>query len=845
MQLRDVVGTLVGLEDQRRALAVEAARSLADLEGVVAGDGRLSAVTERIASLRDDMSLGLDESSSLGEVSSALSRAVMTALRGACAETLASSADASSADADTSLDALEQSIEPCLARALSAAEWLGRLRQILARRAEVESHVRGTKGPLGADPETSELVDITLSARRISAEAGNSDPVSSLDVLAGAEQAAAADGPLAAIASNARALRAAIGSGRDASGPASDLIRRIVGSALRIARDRDEQRRRMAALEHEIESRRSVAQGLSQMRRKATLVLGQVVRFERLPEAEQLQSGALGALKAACLEHGIISMMLGLRDLRIDRAALDRSLSELSSALGVLLNAVENRPDVADALSPAWDDLHSVDSRTSEPEWQASLWEVVGLRKDGHGTLSVDPDVLKTLVLADSLEPWRATLLQRIQARTDEVIRATQRLETIDELLTSLVGEGGAPAVAALAVKGAVARFVGESLHVMSDCHERVRDILLRPDTGLAVIGDRLAPFRHVEEMDADATTEARRAAVASTLTELREGFTRTGSDGAAGDGTTAASSPDAGSRTDELLAVHRRLAATLARARRLRELALPPLPQTVQDAIKIAKTLREKGRDALPPSELGLRDRFGEALEALHHERELHRLLDLPTGGDLPALRSLAGERAERLLELSGASITLLFELLTVLGVSYETIGEADRPDHLAWIEELLSHGARDVEAHLILLDERLLDLPSNVERLERHAVVFDAYHGWARSLGESELAMELATRHGERLFARFEDPLARLGATILDGTRTDAADWQSSGALESVIELLSALLARLATRPTFTDMSSRVAALKDRASVLRDDVVERAEQQDPFARGGGGRFG
>src|SRR5436190_5727656 len=162
---------------------------------------------------------------------------------------------------------------------------------------------------------------------------------------------------------------------------------------------------------------------MSQMRRKATLVLGQVLRFERLPVEEQARFGALGALKGACLEHGIISMMIGLRDLRIDRVALDRSLSELSSALGVLLNAVEHRPDIADALAPAWDDLHAVDSRTSEAEWQSSLWEVVGLRQDRHGTLSVDPKVLEVLVLADSLEPWSRTLLERIQAKTDDVVR--------------------------------------------------------------------------------------------------------------------------------------------------------------------------------------------------------------------------------------------------------------------------------------------------------------------------------------------------------------------------------------------------------------------------------------
>ena len=47
------------------------------------------------------------------------------------------------------------------------------------------------------------------------------------------------------------------------------------------------------------------------------------------------------------------------------------------------------------------------------------------------------------------------------------------------------------------------------------------------------------------------------------------------------------------------------------------------------------------------------------------------------------------------------------------------------------------------------------------------------------------------------------------------------------------------------VATFSILADMTSRIGALKDRASILRDEVVARAEQQDPFARGGGGRFG
>ena len=202
MQLRDVVGRLVGLEDERRALAVEAARALADLEGIAVGDPRLATVAESVARLRDDMGLGLDESSSLADVSSALTRGVIDAIRADVAAALTASSDS----VDARVDALEQSLAPCLARAGSTAEELGRLRQILARRAEVEAHVRAAKGPLGSDPESGELVDVTLSARRVSADAGSPELVDSLELLADAEVAAASDGPLAAIASNAPAV---------------------------------------------------------------------------------------------------------------------------------------------------------------------------------------------------------------------------------------------------------------------------------------------------------------------------------------------------------------------------------------------------------------------------------------------------------------------------------------------------------------------------------------------------------------------------------------------------------------------------------------------------------------
>lgn len=820
VELRDVVETLVGLDDERRALTSEVQRALDALERSLLPPERFGIEARKLVTLRERIGMGSQEASALDSLGASLRDRLVEDAR-IESETLVR-LTSSGRSPDNRLGTLPARWGSLLDRGRAAWESLGALGALLQRRTDVEARLAKLRKSLGRDELAAELLELVLAAR---VSVGPEGTQASRLLLEEAESDAARDGSLAALAANLRAVRDAISAGRHAQPAAADLVRHSVDLGLGLSHERDELRRELATLSREVERRQEMSHALFQAVTKASEVLEAASRLESLSAGRLLADGALGPLKAACIEHGIITVLLGLREVELDRRDLDQATSDLSAALGELLSRLEDRPDLVARLVPAWDDLAAVDSRTSPAELEAACWEATGLRKDARGVMSVAPDQLALLAAADRLDPWVTRIFQRIDSRTAEVHRATERLEALDATVASIAEAGSAnPGVRDLAeravsVRAALARFVGEALHVLDACSSAVRHRLTAEATGFEQIHRRTAPFAHLEEAHDE---NGRHAALQQTLSEVRELFTQLEAH-ALGEGTVR--SAEWRQEEDRVRTASRaaqeRLAGILTRLRRLSALLLPPQSAMVEGALALAVAL-QRGEEPPP------RDRLGEALEALHGEKLFLRLLDLPPGDEVRPLARLASERSARRLAVLEASLVLLFMLLGDLGDELEGLAGEAREAHLAWIRELVDHAHAEAEEHAQVLDEILFELEDNASRLARWSAAFDAYHRWASRCADAEVGMELSPA----VFERFEQAFSRLGRRTLDGVRAEHADWRVSSSLESLMELHGLALSRLEGVSTLTDLRGSLGALRARAEELRDRILALAEK-------------
>lgn len=833
MELRDVVEVLAGLDDERRAITNSVHRALDALERSVLPAERFGVAPARIEALRDRIQHGLPEGGILQEIGDQIRERLVDDAR-LEGERIALLAVDDREAVRSRLERFAERLGGGLDHARRASEQVGSIRALLARRRDVDASLGRVRERLPSDEITSELLSVALQARLTAERAA---PLGARQFLLSAEEAASHDGQIAALASNARALREALRLARDPRPVAEDLARRAAEIARRLWSEREEARRQGAMIEREAERRQEISHGMFQAVTKATEVLERLDRFERLPPAQQLADGALGPLKGACLEHGILSVLVGLREVRVDRSDLDAAIAHFSQALGDLLGLLEDRREDADRVVPAWDDIAAVEARIQETEWEAACREAMGVRRDAAGLLAVAPETLGVLVSADSLDPFRDRLFQRVESKMADILRATERLEALDRALSDLCDEGGEIAEHALQCKAALTRFIGEALHVMGECHARFRERLHSPETGFAQVEARVAPFQRIEDAVGQ-SQQARMAQVAAAVAELRAIFAELEMR-LPGGGASASETREA----DESLkaraaASQERLAASLASLARMRELLLPPLPQVVLDAVQLASRLGTAEAGAEPS-----RDRLGEALESLLHERLYHQALELDHAGDSRPLLLLSAERDRRLLSIVGASLTLSFRLLATLAREHEDMEAAERDAHLQWMDEIVEHVRDEMALHALLLDRVLLDMPDNASRAEIHGVALDAYASFLERAGGTSAARALEARHAG--FRRgFEAPLARLGDAIIERVAAQEPDWRATSQVEGLIELQETLLARLRDAGISDETCAELEARRARAAALRDDILARADEGSSAGRSGSRLF-
>lgn len=833
MELRDVVEVLAGLDDERRAITNSVQRALDALERAVLPAERFGIVPARIDALRERIQHGHSESALLQEMGDQVRERLVedAKLEG---EKLALLAIDDRGMARTKVERLASRLGGALDHARRAHEQVGAVRALLARRRDVDASLARLHQRLSSDEITQELLALTLQARQLGER---SDPLGARQFLLDAENAASASGLLAGVASNARALREALRVGRAPEAIAEDLRQRTAEAAARLWADREEARRQLAQVEREAERRQEISHGMFQAVTKATEVLERLDRFERLPASQRLADGALGPLKAACLEHGIISVLVGLHEVRVERGDLDSALSQLSQALGDLLGLLRDRREETDMVVPAWDDIAAVEARTQETEWESACREAMGVRRDAQGLLAVSPETLGMLVSADSLTPFRDRLFQRVEAKMGEVLRATERLEALDRVLSDLCDEGGELAEQSLKCKAALTSFIGEALHVMGECHARFRERLHAPETGFGQVEARVAAFQIVEEAGVD-DQRTRMTLVGTALAELRTLFAELEMR-LPGGGASAADTRKADERLKaQATSLQHGLAASLASLTKLRELLLPPLPTLVEEAIGLAERLRAGSADT------GLsRDRLGEALESLLHERLYHEALDLETAEESRSVALLVSERNRRLLAIVGASLNLAFRLLGALAREHDALPEPERPAHLDWMDELVHHVRGEMALFARLFDRVLMELPDNATRRERHGIALDAYATFLAEISRTEAGAALTQRH-EDLLEAFELPLAQVGGTLLATMRPDEADWRATSQLESVIELQEMILHRLREVGLQPGAIAILEATRARAIAMREEILARAEGEPAEGRAGNSLF-
>lgn len=834
MELRDAAEELASLEDQLRALTNETNRAFDGLERAVLPPERFGLDAAELRRLREHVTHGLSVSAALEGVTVAVKDRVRADTRQEV-EKLLLVAREGAETVPRRLDRLSERLGDAMERLRRAAEEIGRLRHLERRRAEAEDRRESIRRELGEDAAGLELVDVALRARRAASERAALSPATFVDE---SDAAAEDDGWLAGLAATIRALREALTHGGPAEAVGRDATRRTVEVAVRLAREEGELRRRLASVARDVELRQEASRALFQAVTKASEVLERVGRLERLLKTGALAPESLTSLKAACLEHGAVAVLLSLRGVRVPAAKLESAIGRAAEALGEALTRAPAGAGAARGLAPAWEELARLEPRAIEEEWEVAAQESLGAVESADGSLSVSEESLTAMAAADDLEPWRRRLLDRLADRAGDVDSLAHRLEPVLATLARLESHPAA-AEPARAARQAVETLLDAARDATARHHEALRDVLATSqDGGFGELTRRAAPFAPLRNVDAD-DAEALRTARLEVLDGVRRLFSELERE-AAGPGTDgSAEVREVEERArNETIGCQRSLAVVLARVRRLLRLLLPPLSPACRDALALAREVRE--RSALPREADGepeaYRDRLGAALEALYGEKVYLEHLDLPRGADHGVLADLARRRDRRLLDLSAGELILLFHLLTVLAREHEAMSDADRPGHVSWIEELLGHARVEMERHAERLERSLLELDTNEQRAERHAAALDAYHRWAQAVAETELGMHLLAGDRRATFEALEAPLGRLGETIVEAAGEAESSWRTTGTLESLIELLTSLARRLEERPTITDVRGRVERTRQAAIAARDAILAAAEEdEDP----------
>ena len=822
MELRDVVGSLVALDDEQRALTNELNRAVDALSRALLPASRFGVEPDRLEALQERLAHGFDETASLEGLAGQLEDSVVgTAWE---ARRLAESD-------------FRQRLGTRLEELRLALEAMGRLRDLLHQRGRAERRLARLKKSLDADPETTELLEVVLAAREAAPSRQSHDSQAFLD---DAMAAARDDGTLAGTAANLRALRETLAAGEDPSQVAADLSHRVVDVAVHLGQQREDIARRLGALEREAERRQEISHGLFQAVTKASEVLDLASRLQERLDSEGLPDGALGPLKAACIEHGVITLLLELRRLRLERRDLDTAMQELSASLGDLFAALAQQPERAEPLGRVWEDLAALDAGAIEQGWEEAYAQALGVQREGGGVLSVAQSDLQVLAGADGLDPWLDRLVKAVDEKQAFVTGLVERLEGADRVLDELVKEDG-PRDAAFQAKRCLAHFVGEATHAVQTYYAAVRKALLDPDSGFRRVQAQVAGFVHAEQVTPNAGAAERRDAFAATLGEVKSLFGELEAQLPMGSDAEDWKGAEEEAR-NQVAGAYRDLAGALARQQRLRALLFPDLSEGCEEALALAARLEED------PAALGGTEdpveRVGEALEALYAEKLYHENLQLPSGSEVRAVAALSQERGRRLLDLHGASLVLLFRLLALLAGQYQDLPEEERPGHLSWMKELLHHAAAELGDQLAQLDESLFELGDNAERLRRYLQAFDGYHHWAAEVAESEAGLDLMAERGKELFTGFEERLKHLGERQLERLAAAQTDWRTSSAVESLAELYRNVEAELATRPTLSKVEESIAALRERAEECKRRIADAADAEaDPL--GGASPFG
>ena len=821
MELRHVVEHVVALDDERKAVSNGINRAVDALERSLGDSSRVGLSREQLAGLRERLAYGSAETTALARLADAVRDALVD-------DTVADAERVAAAfrpgDAPLAAEELRHRLRRRVESAREAFGHVGRLEALLARRAEIESRLAAVRERAGADPLDGELLDIAVSAREAALDRESLDAAAFLDA---ALAEASADPGLTQVAEGVAALERQVADGE--AGPRGDEVARaVVEAAVHLAQEREALRRQLAQQAREVERRQDLSHEFFELATKASEVLERVGTLEKAARGGTLVLEDLAGLRAPCLEHGILSLRSSLRSVRMEHRELDAAVRDLSGALGELFTLCARDRACVEALAPAWDEIAASDPRTIEADWETTVAQVLGIRKEG-GVLSVSHDHVGGLAAAGGIKAWQDVLLQAVDSRRDHAIRLIGRLEEVDRVLTSLRALGDPVGPAADRVKAHLATFTGETLHAVGVYYDRVRDLLLDPERGVALVISRVGAF----EQGAAAGSSP-----AQVLQELGRAFgeleSRAMTDMSPEEVRVA---EDRLSR--ETASGQRRLAAVLARSKRLQSFVLRPLPADAVLARHLASCLRTASSALQAATEQG--GDLSPALEALDREIRFLEALALPMA-DVKGLGALARRRNRLLLDLRGDALTLLFRLLAVLGHEMEVLPETEKAARAAWIDELLAHARKQTVAHLRLLDATLFELEDNAARLARFLDVFDAYRGWAQGVSSAEWGMALIERDGKALFADFEESLSTFGSGALASLSGGAPDWRTSSSLESLIELLTMAAARLEGRPTLTDIAARLTALKDEAGRARDRLLERAEHDgEPFTSSGG----
>lgn len=708
----------------------------------------------------------------------------------------------------------------------------GRVRGLLDRRDQLGAELEAAWQRAREVPEVAELVEVVFGARRAAADRACEGSVSFLHEV---QLAAGHDAELGRLDDAQRRLRAAIAEGRDVPSLGAEVGSRLEQAARKLALQGEEADRRLADLAARVARQQELAHGLFQSVTKASEVLGLAAELRAANEREGLPDGALGRLKAACIEHGVTTLLLELRRLAVERTGLDRAVQELSEALGDLFVAVADRPHLVQRLARLWDDLALADAGAIERDFDRTYAHILGVTVEGEGVLSMKGDALLRLACADGLDAWLRLLVAAVEDKLGAVDALVHGLEEGDAVLSELLDDARAGA-AARRTKRALASFVGEVAHALDDYYSRVHATLHEPNAGFRRVQAQVRAFAHASAVDASTSAEARREAFGATLAEVERLFAELEATLPLELGGEEWHDLERASRA-RVVEAHRAAALSSARSRRLRDLILPDLPPACAEALRLAG-LRPAAADGSPGAGWGSADSIGEALEALHLEAQLLAAMQLPPG-DPRHLERHRRAMAGRRIELEATIAFLTFRLLGLAGDEFDGLAAAERPAHLDWMDGLLTHAADGLGGLVELLDQALGELPAPA--LERaYRTVFDAYHAWASVAAESEALAELAQRGAEPWFRTLEHRLAAVGQSVLSSNVVDSEAWRDAGALRALAELARGLEGPLADRPTLTDVAGAIAEAGRRAGELAREAA--AEGPVP-ARGTAGR--